>query len=281
MIITKAADMKRALALLREGFMPAAGFTNILVNVKKEKYTDDARFVDISDIEELRRIEGRKDEVVIGGAATFADIAAFLSECGSEEFKALKNAAENVGGPQTRNRGTIGGNLADASPSADSVPALMALDAVLRLVSFDGERRMNANDFFLGYRKTALKKDEIIADITLKRRGGRSVYMKVGKRNALAIAIAGTAVWIREENGVISDIRAAMSSVAPTAVRLKSAEAELCGKAPSAELFLKAATLVKADICPIDDMRAAAGYRGAVSENLLAACLETLTEVRA
>ena len=280
MVIVKATTILEAVDYLAKGYKPAAGFTNIYVNQKKGKISDDAKFVDISGIKSLREINEYDSTLCIGGAAVMQDIADYLMYDYTGEFAALGMAASEVGGPQTRNRATIGGNIADGSPSADTAPALIALGAKIELISVRGLRVVDAADFFTGYRQNVLAPDEMINSIMLYRKGGKSVFQKIGKRSALAIGVAATAVRMLEKDGVIAEVGIAMSSVGPTAMRLASAEKMLLGEKASLELFEEAAKTVAQDIAPIDDIRATAEYRKTVAENLLVSCLKMVTEAK-
>ena len=280
MVIVRANTILEAVDYLAKGYRPAAGFTNIYVNQKKGKISEDAKFVDVSGIQSLREIKEFDSTLCIGGGAVMQDIADYLMYAYTGEFAALGMAAASVGGPQTRNRATIAGNIADGSPSADTVPALIALGAKIELISIRGLRVVDASDFFTGYRQNVMAEDEMINSILLYRRGGKSVFHKVGKRSALAIGVAATAVRMLEKDGVISEIGIAMSSVGPTAMRLSSAEKLLLGEKASLELFEEAAKTVAQDIAPIDDIRATAEYRKTVAENLLITCLKDVTEAK-
>lgn len=281
MVIVQAKTTLEAVDYLARGYKPAAGFTNIYVNLKKGKLDEEkAAFVDLSGIQRLREIKEYDSTLCIGGAAVMQDIADYLMYDYTGEFAALGMAAGSVGGPQTRNRATIGGNMADASPSADTVPALMVLGAKIELMSARGLRVVDVNDFFTGYRQTVMEPDELIHSILLYRKGGRSIFQKVGKRSALAIGVAGMAVRMKETDGIISEAQIAMSSVGPTAMRLKAAENLIVGEKADLELFREAANTVEQDIAPIDDIRATAEYRKTVAENLLVSCLKQVTEAK-
>ena len=183
------------------------------------------------------------------------------------------SAASQVGAPQIRNRGTVGGNIISASPAADSVPALMALDAKVVLKSVAGERVVALAEFMKGPGRTDLQPGELMTEVIIPDCAGTSAFQKVGKRNALAIAICNQAVYMETDSGRIAEIRIAMGSVAPTAVRAYHTEALLKGTDKTAlenadfKYSLKDA-LIK-DICPIDDVRATKEYRQSVAFRML------------
>ena len=170
---------------------------------------------------------------------------------------ALAEAASLVGGPQIRNRGTIGGNILSASPAADTVPVLMALDAVLVLVSETGQRMVSINGFMKGPGQTAIHQGEILAEIVIPFKTGAARFRKVGKRNALAISIINVAVYMEKEAGRITALTIAIGSAGPTALR---------------------AIALSEDISPIDDIRATGSYRKTVADNVVLQLVRELWE---
>ena len=254
--------------LAKENTMACAGGTNLYVDRKHGKFLD-RDYVSLDKLQELKQVEEKADGWHIGSMVNFAR-AEKLEISGAKCFTL---AAAQVGAPQIRNRGTVGGNIISASPAADSVPALMALDAKVVLKSMSGERIVALTEFMKGPGRTDLQPGELMTEVIIPKGNGKSTFSKVGKRNALAIAICNQAVYMETENGKIKEVRVAMGSVAPTAVRAYHAEEMLKGtgekvldsgefKAALKEALLK-------DICPIDDVRATKEYRQNVAFRML------------
>jgi CO/xanthine dehydrogenase FAD-binding subunit len=226
--------------------------------------------INIWNIPELRQIEVFPDSVRIGAACTYT--AQRRHEIVSREFPLLAAAAAWTGGIANQNRGTLGGNIANASPAADSLPALLVYEAELTLISARGERRLAYRDFHTGYKRTGLAADELIRDISLPRRftGYFSHTRKVGARNAQAISKVCLAALGQSANGTIQDVRLALGSVAPVPLRLNETERMLAGNKIGQSLIDEARKSVAAEIRPIDDIRSTARYRSAVAANLVA-----------
>ncbi|HME12063.1 MAG TPA: FAD binding domain-containing protein, partial [Candidatus Acidoferrum sp.] len=187
-------------------------------------------------------------------------------------------AASWTGGIANQNRGTLGGNIANASPAADSLPALLAYDAELLLTSVRGERRIAYSDFHLGYKKTAMAPDELIRAIYLPRKyqGFVSFTRKVGARQAQAIAKISFAGLGALTRGAITDVRISLGSVAPVPLRLKKLEATLLGKKIDSLSGRELRQRLAEEISPIADIRSTAGYRAWVAGNLLLEFLRQL-----
>ena len=261
--------------LAKENTMACAGGTNLYVDRKHGKFLD-KDYVSLDQLQELKQVEEKEDGWHIGSMVNFA-CAEKLEIPGAKCFTL---AASQVGAPQIRNRGTVGGNIISASPAADSVPALMALNAKVVLKSVSGERVVALAEFMKGPGKTDLKPGELMTEIILPAGKGSSVFRKAGKRNALAIAICNQAVYMETENGRIKEVRVALGSVAPTAVRayhaeqmLKETEEKILDSGEF-KAALKEALLQ--DICPIDDVRASKEYRQSVAFRMLMHNLRTL-----
>lgn len=217
--------------------------------------------VDVSALGELRGIVCEKDYFRIGGLTTWTDIVrAQLPRA----FDALKAAAREIGSIQIQNRGTLAGNLCNASPAADGVPPLLALDAEVELSSAAGTRRMCLKDFILGNRKTARRADEILTAVLVPRvvENAASCFLKLGARRYLVISIAMVAAIVQTDgSGRVTDARIAVGSCSAVARRLHALESELIG----IELRKNPGKLVRrehlAPLSPIDDVRATAAYR--------------------
>jgi CO/xanthine dehydrogenase FAD-binding subunit len=190
----------------------------------------------------------------------------------------LGRAAAETGSIATQNRGTLGGNIANASPAADSPPALLVYDAELELVSASGTRWLPYQDFWKGYKKIELRSDELIRAIRLPREKGGWVhfYRKVGTRRAQAISKVCFAGAARVEAGRVADARIALGSVAPTVLRAIQTEKLLRGQKLTPEIVQAAQETLAREIAPIDDMRSTARYRLRVAQNLLAEFCERI-----
>jgi CO/xanthine dehydrogenase FAD-binding subunit len=234
--------------------------------------------VDITALGEIRGISVEPDWIRIGGLTTWTTVILTpLPRC----FDALKAAAREVGSVQIQNRGTLAGNLCNASPAADGVPPLLALDAEVELVSVDGRRRMPLAQFLKGNRKTLRRKDEILAAVYVPRRvdNAASVFAKLGARRYLVISISMVAVVVRANAaGLVDDARVAVGSCSATAQRLSVLEQQLLGMPARAGIC----TVVRAEhlsrLSPIDDVRATAAYRRDASVTLVRRALESCVE---
>jgi CO/xanthine dehydrogenase FAD-binding subunit len=270
--------LKGALSLLSSEpsqWLPIAGGTDVMVLYSAGKLLNH-NLINIWNIPELRQIEVFPDSIRIGAACTYTA----LREHGtvSKEFPLLATAASWTGGIANQNRGTLGGNIANASPAADSLPALLVYDAEITLISARGERRMAYRNFHAGYKKIALAPDELIQSISLPRRfsGFFSHARKVGARNAQAISKVCLAALGQCASGAIRDVRLALGSVAPVPLRLHETERVLTGQKIEASLIDAAGKCVVKEIRPIDDIRSTARYRAAVAGNLVTEFLEKL-----
>ncbi len=272
------ASLQAALSLLAAepgGWLPIAGGTDVMVQYAAGKLPA-RKLVSIWDLPELRRVEVSPDEIRIGAGCTYTDLRGH--ELVQREFSLLSQAAAWTGGIANQNRGTIGGNIVNASPAADSLPALLVYEAELILASARGERRVPYQGFHTGYKKTQLAADELIRSICLVRRfSGYVAYTrKVGARNAQAISKVCIAALGRCEGGVVDDVRIAMGSVAPVPLRLTETERVVTGKPVDPSLLASARKVAISEIQPIDDIRSTARYRSAVVGNLVAEFLEKL-----
>jgi len=258
-------------------WLPIAGGTDVMVQYAAGKLAP-GKLVSLWNLPELRRIEVSGDAVVIGAGSTYTDLQE--NKVIAQEFPLLANAARWTGGVANQNRGTLGGNIVNASPAADSLPALLVYDAELGLISPRGERRVTYNDFHTGYKKTLLAQDELIFDIRLPRRysGYSSYSRKVGARHAQAIAKVCVAGLAHLEDGVVSDIRLAAGSVGPIPLRLRKTEKVLKGKTIDKTLWQQVRQTAMSEIQTIDDLRSSARYRSAVLGNLVVEFLEKLAE---
>jgi CO/xanthine dehydrogenase FAD-binding subunit len=256
-------------------WLPIAGGTDVMVQYAAGKLPS-RKLVSIWDLLELRGITVFPDEIQIGASCTYTELRE--NNLITSEFSLLSSAASWTGGIANQNRGTLGGNIVNASPAADSLPALLVYEAELLLISARGERRIPYSGFHLGYRKTQLAPDEILKAICLKRQfsGYYAHARKVGPRNAQAIAKVCLAALGRVQGGVPKDIRLAMGSVAPVPLRLRETERIVRGNEIDPALIRAASKIAANEIRPIDDIRSTARYRSAVAGNLVAEFLERL-----
>jgi CO/xanthine dehydrogenase FAD-binding subunit len=253
---------------------PIAGGTDVMVRITGEIGEPPRRMVDLSRLAELRGIGVDGDAVVLGALTTYTDIR--RSGVCREHLPALVEASATIGAAQIQNRGTIGGNAANASPAGDTLPVLLALDASFVLGGPRGERTVPADAFWVAYRRTALEPDELILRVRIPLAGGRETrFRKIGTRRAQAISKVVVALSWREagssgpRNGEWKDVRLALGSVADRPIRARATEAALEGTAPTPETADAAAEALAAEIHPIDDVRSTADYRRVVAARAL------------
>jgi CO/xanthine dehydrogenase FAD-binding subunit len=253
-----------------------AGGTDLMVLLEAGKLSH-RYFLNVWKLPELRGIEVAPESVTIGAATTYTEVR--NHDALAREFPMLCQAASETGAVATQNRGTIGGNIANASPTADSPPALLVYDAEIELVSARGARWRSLHGFYSGYKKMDLLSDELIRRIRLPRAraGWRSYYRKVGTRKAQAISKVCFAGCARLESGRITAIRLAFGSVAPIVLRATQTERLLSGDKISPAVARAAIEKLAQEIAPIDDMRSTADYRRRVAQNLLKEFMEMLS----
>lgn len=257
--LLRPANLREALAMVRDEspLTPLAGCTDIFVNLHFGT-TDRRRFIDIWPLAELRGIGVNGSHLRLGALTTYSQIIA--SPLVRRRLPMLVAAAREVGGRQIQHRGTLGGNVANASPAGDALPVLAAANASIVLQSAGGERHVPLADFYTGYRATVCASDELIVAIEIPKVVGRQYWRKIGTRRAQAIS----KVMCAAVRG--ADVRVALGSVAPTVVRLPETEAVL-SRGGSLE---EAQAMLRREISPVDDVRSTAEYRRHVSAALLA-----------
>jgi xanthine dehydrogenase small subunit len=251
-------SLKDALNMLRDEpeLVPLAGCTDLYVAVNFGTLTE-SRFLDLWRLTPLRRITVQDDMLVIGALATYTDI--IKSRHVRKLLPMLVESAQQIGGPQIQNRGTIGGNIANASPAGDALPVLSAADAIVVLKNTENERRVPFTEFYTGYRKSVRKPDELIVAVEIPKQSGKQWFRKVGTRAAQAISKIVIAA-VRDDRP-----RIAIGSVAPIIVRATRTEAALAAGASIDD----AMRVLGEEIKPIDDVRSTADYRRTVTMNLL------------
>ena len=262
-----------ALALLSSEpgvWRPFAGGTDLMVLFEAGRLAH-KKYVNIWNLAELRGIEVAPDFIKLGALTTYREVQA--SEVLREEFPMLCQAASETGGLAIQNRGTLGGNIANASPAGDSPPALLVYNAQLELVSSrEGSRLVPYHGFHTGYKQMLMRPDELIKSIRLPRQTGerwQQYYRKVGTRKAQAISKICFAGLARLDAGVIKDVRIALGSVAPVVVRCSRTEDVLRNKEVDAASISAARAALAREISPIDDIRSTANYRLQVAMNVL------------
>lgn len=260
-------------ALRREGATPIAGGTDLMIRMRAGQ-VHPALLVDIGAVESLRAMEARDDGVSIGAATPMSDL--LDSPVVRDRLPLLYRALQSVGSVQIRHRATLGGNLVNASPAADGVLALVALDARVRVIGADGQRHtLPVSEFVLGPGRTALQRGQLVQaiEIPFPPRNAVPFYHKVGRRRALTIAIASVAGNVTVRRGLVVDIRLAAGSVAPVPLRLHTVEDAVRGRPISSRALAAARDATALAVSPIDDVRGSAAYRRAVAADLVARCL--------
>lgn len=267
-------DLEAAYALLADAdgspWRPLAGGTDLMVQLTGEIGEPPGRVLDIWGLDELRGIEVAGDTLVIGALATYTEIR--RSPAVAEHAPALVEASATIGAAQIQNRGTIGGNIVNASPAGDTLPVLLALDAEMVLGSAAGERTVRADEFWPSYRTTARRDDELLLRIRIPCVAERHTrFRKVGTRRAQAISKVVLALAWRSAaaEAAWTDVRLALGSVAATTVRARATEAVLEGSRPSRETADAAVGALAAELHPIDDVRSTADYRRLVAGRVL------------
>jgi CO/xanthine dehydrogenase FAD-binding subunit len=247
---------------------PVAGGTELMVAFAAGRLKT-TKLVSLWGIPELRFIDTKPDSIIIGTGVTFSDLR--NRTIVTKEFPLLAKAAGWIGAIANQTRATLGGNLVNGSPAADSSPALLVYDAEVELVSLHGSRQIPYSEFHTAYKQNAMRADELLYAIHLPRRFARhSQYIrKVGTRRAMAISKVALAAAAIVDDGVISEIRLAAASLAPYPARLRQTESALIGNAITAATIQAARNTLLKEAQPIDDIRSTAEYRKRVAANLL------------
>lgn len=256
---------------------PIAGGTELMVAHAAGRLSP-SKLVSLWGIRDLRFVDVRAESVVVGAGTTFCDMRG--SAAIAADLPLLAKAASWIGSVANQSRATLGGNLVNGSPAADSSPALLVYDAEIELISVRGSRRMAYSEFHTGYKKNALGADELVFAIHLPRRFlQHSQYLrKVGTRRAMAISKVALAATALVQDELVSEIRLGAASLAAFPTRLYRAEDALCGKAVTTDSMQASRAALLAEIVPIDDIRSTAEYRRRVAANLLE---EFLLELKA
>jgi CO/xanthine dehydrogenase FAD-binding subunit len=262
-----------AYALLADGegdaWRPLAGGTDLLVQIAGELGEPPKRILDVWRLDELRGIGVDAGALVLGALTTYTEIR--RSPVVAESLPVLAEAAATIGAAQIQNRGTIGGNVVNASPAGDTLPILLALGAEMVLGSARGERTVPADAFWPSYRTTARRDDELLLRVRIPLDRDRQVrFRKVGTRRAQAISkVVMALAWHGPVEGPWTGVRLALGSVAATTVRAQATEAMLEAARPTRDVADAAAAALTAEVEPIDDVRSSADYRRTVAGRVL------------
>jgi len=267
----RVSELDEALRLLsrKEDVRVLAGGTDLVVDMKIGRYRPKT-VIDISGIKDLRYIVDEGDKIRIGALTRMQDIVE--SPVIREKLPVLAEAVSMLGSWQIRNMATVGGNLCNASPAADSAPPLLVHEARIKLTSIEGTREIPITEFFVGPRKTVMYKTELLQEIIVPYDADFAKsysYVKVGRRNSFTLSVVAIATVLKIRDGVFEDVRIALNAVAPTPVRARSVESFLKGREVGSEVIEKASELVLKDILPISDVRASAEYRKHISKVLV------------
>ena len=254
-----------------------AGGTDLLVQYFDRLYEIN-NWLDLKNIKELKGIGINKNQMEIGAMVTHTQLK--ISEDIKKYFPILSQAASDIGSPQIRNRGTVGGNIVNASPAGDLLPPLMAYDAQFKLLSMQGERIIPAEKFFIGPKKTILEPAQLLTQIILPLPSKRTYgsWIKIGKRKALIIGTITLALVVEmaEDNRTVKDIRTCLGSVAPTPIEIKEVKKKIVGKNFNQLNFTELGQIVEDKISPIDDIRGTREYRKDVAKEIMINALEEI-----
>ena len=254
-----------------------AGGTDLLIQYYDRLYEING-WLDLRNILELKEIKIHQNQMEIGAMVSHAQLE--KSEDIKKYFPILSKAAADIGSPQIRNKGTIGGNIVNASPAGDLLAPLMAHDAQFKLLSIQGEKIVSAEDFFLEPKKTILEPAQLLTRIILPLPSERTYgcWIKIGKRKALIIATITLALVVEmdEDNKTVKDVRTCLGSVAPTPIEIKEIRKKMIGKKFNQLDFNQLGQIVEDKISPIDDIRGTREYRKDVAKNIMINALEEI-----
>ena len=247
---------------------PIAGGTELMVAFAAGRLGA-RKLVNLWGIPDLRFIETSADSIIIGACTTFLDLRAHADL--TSELPLIAKSASWIGSVANQSRATLGGNLVNGSPAADSSPALLVYDAEIEMVSRRGRRRIPYAEFHTGYKRNVMAADELLYAVRLPRRFAhhRQYLRKVGTRRAMAVSKVAMAATALLQDGVVSEIRLAAASLAPFPARLYKTEAALLGQPVTRETIQAARRALLAEVQPIDDIRSTAEYRRRVAANLI------------
>jgi CO/xanthine dehydrogenase FAD-binding subunit len=256
-----------------------AGGTDLIIQMKNGLIPR-MDLLNIQALRELQYIRHDDNMIRVGALTTFTEIS--RSPIIRRHAVMLAQAADTIGSIQIMNKATLGGNLVNASPAADSLPPLYALNATVKTVSKDGSRTIPIERFYMGYKKLDLRPSEIVAEVIFSPMGEMEIggFFKHGLRLGDAISVVNGSIWVRRDGEIIEDVRVALGAVAPTVVRARACERVLKGSKPVEDLFWRAAKAVLEDISPITDVRGTAEYRREMAVNYVYMTLHDLLAAR-
>ena len=272
----KARTVEEALEAADENSKFIAGGTDLMIAMRRGDVSP-KKLIDVSFIEEIRGVKIEEDRIWIGAATTHHEVS--TSEILRKKVSFLSTASGSVGGPQIRFMGTIGGNVVNASPAADTIPPLVCLDALLILRSKDGSREVPIKDFIVSPYRTIIKPHELLTGISLRIPKGplRSVFVKVSRRSAMAISRLNMAAFATLEDGCFKEVRLSIGSMTPRPVSFEEVGELLSGKSPSEDLFRKASSLVYEKLRGISGERPSFFYKGPVVRDLVVRILRDIS----
>ncbi|MFC1971148.1 FAD binding domain-containing protein [Chloroflexota bacterium] len=257
-------SLQEAITLLseyREASRIVAGDTDLLVQMKN-RVAQPGFLINISGIRDLSYINyDEKDGLRIGALTTVGSVA--KSSLVKDKFDVLARAAGTLGTPTIREQATIGGNLCNAAPSADTVPALLVLGARVKIAGEDGEKNIPIEELFMGPGCTIIKHDQVLTEIQIPDLPPQSgaVYIKQSRRQGADLAVVGVAVLVVIKGGIIDDVRIALGAVAPTPIRARKAEEVVKGQKLDDKLLDESGRVASLESKPISDVRSSADYR--------------------
>ncbi len=271
----RAASIGEALTLLNEpgiASLPLAGVTDLVLLARLEKICD--RVVDITLIPEMHQIRRKNDQVMIGAGATFSEV--IENRAVQDTAPVLVQACRQVGAPQIRNMGTLGGNVANAAACADTIPALVCLDALATVLTPDGERQWPVSELIIRPNRTQIPKNGLLVSLsyTVPPPGSRSIFLKLGRRNALAISRLTIAALGRlDSSGRIAETRIVPSSATPQILRFKKVEDSLTGLTPNEALCREASQQTVAEMTEITGRRWSSEFKEPALQAMVARAL--------
>lgn len=246
-----------------------AGGTDLVIALRKDDLKPSC-LIDVTNIRELRKIEERNGMIFIGAAATHSEIASSLVI--KKHGRVLSDAVAEIGSPQIRNVGTIGGNIVNASPAADTLPPLMVLDAVAQVMSSEGQKEVPLHLLFKGPYETALRPHEILVSVSFKKLSSdvKTSFVRLARREAMAIARMSVAVILQRAKGKrqIKEVRISLGSVTPTPQRITDVEAILRGKTPDEKRLKIASRKISEVMIQHSGVRPTTSYKAPVVEAL-------------
>lgn len=281
-IVFSPTSLREAYEMLAERGQTAkifAGGTDLMV-LMNSRLLDAAEFIDIWRLDDLRGIADEGETIRIGALATYTQL--IQSPLIRQYNPALVEASRTIGAIQIQNRGTLGGNIVNASPAGDSLPVLAAFDAEVEIGNLGGARRVSIHQFYTGYRRTVLRPDELVLAVRVPKlkAGERSFFRKVGTRRAQAISKVVMAVKAEVRDERIKHISIGVGSVAPTVIRAPQTEALLTHTSPDLELIWQAQKMIYNEVAPITDLRSTERYRRQVTGNVLDKMLRQLFGIK-